>query len=222
MGYIHVVFKGDKTAGGYLTLDPNDNEYGQLTASDWRFKEKTLSDGMIIRVKGTHTLMYDSLGIAKRGQLQLNINSGMNGFNIDKALESLDEKYSGFLGNGTYTFDENSVLTVIVTSDAKGNILRMPEFVMRQATEMEIKELEDRLQREEAEKHRMYEKNKQKKKTKKKMNIIAIIINVILFFTGIALAANGCLALTLNGWLPILCLVGIGISVKNLIVLRAY
>lgn len=123
MPYIIVDLQGARSAGGFLKIDGG--------------KQIALSDDLVIPIAaGVHNLQFSSQSSAQRGLANLNAAVG----NYRLAASAEKNAVDGII---TETFYKNSMMRLVVVSDASGHILDLPQYQMSQLDENEIKEIEE-------------------------------------------------------------------------------
>ena len=111
MAYLHVVFEGAKTAGGYLSID-----------GDSRIQ---LFDGYIFEIPtGTHKFLFTTVSAAREGITKLN-----------QAVGNSNTAYTADDKEGTFTFEieERELLTLTILS-TKGGAVDDINFTTRTLT----------------------------------------------------------------------------------------
>ena len=122
MPYIRIELAGQKTFGGFLTIDGG---------SEWG-----VSDGQLIPVTpGTHYLSFSSINSLRRGVIKFNAKVGnySQAYNADKDTVS---------GNITESFGDTTVMNFVVVSDGGGHILDLPTYTMHTLDEEEYAQVE--------------------------------------------------------------------------------
>lgn len=126
MPYIQIEFAGQKTFGGFLTVDGG--------------AERAVFDGQLISVTpGTHYLSFSSINAVRRGAIKFNAKVG----NYGQAYNAVKDTISG---NITELFDDTSVMNFVIVSDGSGHILDLPTYTMNTLDEETYAEVEKEYQ----------------------------------------------------------------------------
>lgn len=122
MAFILVEFAGQKTFGGYLSIDNG--------------PQIQLLDNLLIKVTpGTHYINFSSQSSVQRGISKINVALG------NYKIASWSERNS-VDGHTTHTFEETEVMRFTVVSDSAGHILSTPQFDYKELYDEDYKGFE--------------------------------------------------------------------------------
>lgn len=122
MPYIRIEFAGQKTFGGYLSIDGG--------------SECAVFDGQLISIQpGSHYLSFSSINSLRRGVINFNAKVGnyKQAYNADKDTVS---------GNITEVFHDTTVMNFVIVSDGSRRILDLPTYTMATLDEETYAEVE--------------------------------------------------------------------------------
>lgn len=115
MAFISVEFGGEKTFGGYISVDGG--------------KQFLLFDNQMIPIEeGYHHIAYSTISSSESKMNKANKVFGvMAGSSINYAIGAMGDR-NAFEGDISETFEENTVMFLKIVSDKKGHVLALPNY----------------------------------------------------------------------------------------------
>ena len=234
MGFIRVRLEGHKKNGGYLTI------MREMSYEALKREETLLTDGKTIFLpNGPQTIRFDPVGLYKREkaiektvrarQTYRSSQNDYDGSKFDNFVNAVsDENNLPEKIHYTLTVESNTLLTIVVTSDYKGDIIGDPQFFVSSMTEEEVKEMEKKreeerilqekrnaeaAQRRKEEEERILQSLKQRARSEVKKSILLFILAIIMII--VASKSTGIITLIGFGGLA-LGIWAIRIFIKNI------